>query len=259
MIGIETTQLNTSPNVNTDLLYLVPGLCKKKNLKTKTNTILALIIITLFIITLAIKSIVQIDEFGDAAQILANYFQTNATDMSVFYYENTTNQFCKAIGDENLSYISHPIALFIVVVGMLLTWRRSHLTKLCFARPGLPMIIHPYKKHDRLNSAFVYGLIASNVIGLVFKLAGDPNYLGVFQSIKDPLKPNEPLEPTGLAVYLLQIINICIISLRYFPVLVAFNLNSFFVYFLTTLYVFIDYFIQIVEIGICLFIYKAKK
>lgn len=231
-------------NFKPDIYYLIPSFVKK-SYKTKTNIILTVCIFIIFILSIAIDAIIRHNQMNYVILLLTKYFKSNRSDESIFFYYNQTDTFCTAIGNENLSYISHSFALFIVIVSMFITWRKSFCINFCFARPGLPLLMSPFRKHDRFSSALVYGLIASNIINMIFSLIADPYYKGVFSSV------DTTSDPTGLAILLLQIINICIISLRYYPLLICFYSKSFIIYVLSAIYLFVDFIIEIYSKSTC--------
>lgn len=107
---------------------------------------------------------------------------------------------------------------------------------------GLPVISSNWNKNDRFNSSFIYGIIAYQVFTLVQNnLSGNIEYDELLQ-IKDI---------TGLASLIVQIIEVFLIGLRYYPVLVSTKCNAFVIVFLASLYMWIDLIDLIFQIGKC--------
>ena len=139
--------------------------------------------------------------------MVISYNDSNRTDTSIEFYINETSVLCNLIGGTSFNLISHPIALLIVITCSFLVWRKSFCVSYCFGRPAFPMIIPPYKKHDRFNSALVYGLIATNIIKMFLDfITRNTNSDRFSSTVKDP---------TGLLSLFVQIFDILIMALKY--------------------------------------------
>ena len=109
--------------------------------------------------------------------------------------------------------------------------RNACCVKCFFSRPGLPLVISPFKKYNRLSNAFLYCIMAFQVVQIVDNIF-EENFIALLtKDIKDP---------TGILKFLLRIVEVFIIGLRYYPLLVAFYSNTFMIYLTSALYMMID-------------------
>jgi hypothetical protein len=150
---------------------------------------------------------------------------------------------CRLVDFSNFNIISHPFAGFLILIYLFLFWRRSCCLKCFIRRPGPPMIIHPFKKSERFMSACVYGIIAFEVMQIVnsaiSKTSAADQYARLVQ------------DPSGLFKLLMRIVEVFVAALRYYPVLVAFNAHSIFIYFTSAVFMLADVGINIYVEGKC--------
>lgn len=158
---------------------------------------------------------------------ILNLFYQNDTDTL-----ESTNQLCEILDYSNLNIIMHPFSALLILIYMFLFWRRSCCLKCLFARPAPPMIIHPFKKNDRFYTAAVYGIIAYRVMDIVSD--------AIFQSSASDYYSKLVNDPSGLFKLTLRIIEVFLSAIRYYPELIAFCADSFFIYLTASVHLLID-------------------
>lgn len=143
----------------------------------------------------------------------------------------------------NFSYISHTLSIIIMIVCLILV---------SIPKPKLPIILTSFKKENRLYTALVYGLIATDI----FKTIADgitSTFINTSTYSLLSLIPGG--DPSGLLKLIIQIIQIFIASLRHLPILFAFNSDSFLIYVLSAFYCLIDFGVYVFRTGKSYFIF----
>ena len=219
----------------------VASTTKSKEFKFKEKLIQLSLILTLFIVSLISVIVLNVKKLNNFSTILNEYYNSNRSNESIFVFINTTDSYCNLVGDSKLSLISHPIAFFLVIVFMFLHWRRSCCLKFCFRRPAFPMIIPPFYKHNRLNSAIVYGIIATSIITMFLE--------SVLKTSNSDLISNDIRDPSGFVSLIIKILDVLIAAIKYYPLLIAFYSDSFVIYLATSVYVIIDLINEIYSSG----------
>lgn len=226
--------------INKDIIFLVPNINTKSTTKQNYQTE-KMIILSTFSIAITVAIILNIQRFKRIILLSYSFNHTNGTDESILLYLNETDHFCYLINNTNFSLISHPLAFLIVIIYMFLFWRRSFGINYCFRRPAMPMIIPPYQKYNRFNTALVYGIIASSIIKMIFKeLTQSSNSDWIYWNVNDP---------TGILSLLIKSKDVFIAALRYYPILIAFHSNSFIIFIVTALFVVVDFSCEIYQLG----------
>ena len=143
------------------------------------------------------------------------------------YIENSQS-LCQKISYSNIDIISTPIAGLLLIIYIIMYKRRLlWVNKFKYRNVGLPMMVSLWRKTDRLFSAFTYGTIGFNIYNLV------RNYLNDNTASKNLIKFKDP---SGILPLLVKIMEMFLIGIRYYPVLVAYRVNSFVISALTALY-----------------------
>lgn len=243
---VENKNKKEVKDINKDLLFFVPNIdiSQRQSIKSKFLIQIIIILIT-FTVAITVAIVLNIQNLNKIISLSNSFYNTNGTDDTIFFYLNRTDHFCSIIGDSNISLISHPLAFLIVILYMFLFWRRSCCVTCCFRRPAMPMIIPPFQKHNRLDSALVYGIIASSIITMIFD--------AFTKSSNSDLISTHVNDPTGIVSLLIKIVDVFIAALRYYPILIAFHSNSFIIYIVSALFVVVDFIAEIYQLGKLIF------
>ena len=143
-------------------------------------------------------------------------------------YIASSKEFCHKILFYNIDLVSTPIAGFLIIIYILLYKRRVlWVNKIKYRNVGMPMMVSLWSKNDRRFSAFTYGLIAFNIYTVVRNSLRGSASAHLITSFKDP---------SGILALLLKVVDMILIGVRYYPVLVAYRVNSFFVTSTTAIY-----------------------
>jgi hypothetical protein len=110
--------------------------------------------------------------------------------------------------------------------------RRSFCLNFCYSRPGLPSITSSFKKYDRTATAFLYGIMAYQVMSIINSSLNNTTPVEISDVAQQDL--------TGLFKLFIQIFQVLIIGIRYYPVLVGLSTNSIFVIISSAIYSWID-------------------
>ena len=100
-------------------------------------------------------------------------------------------------------------------------------------------IENQFKKCRRKYIAFVYGIIAYQIINVTFYRA----------TVKESLFDFS--DPTGLSLLIAQLIDVVLIGFRYFPILIAFKLRKPYLNLLTIVYLWIDIALELFYEAVC--------
>lgn len=252
---------NYSPNKQIDeLTFLIPT--KSNKWKTIIQILLISIIFGSFI---AVASIVNIQELDIIVSLSRNHYK-NRSDREVFNYLDVKPYLCGLIWNPSFNYISHSFALLLILIYMFLFYRKSYCVNCCLGRPALPMIIHPYRKFNRLNSALVYGLIASSIIDMFLKTVIQDTSADLIQIDTSGLFNTTVLVPnsseyyvlktlqaglSGLATLLVQVVKVILASLKYYPLLIAFYSDSIVIYVTSIVFVIVDLTTEVYKTARC--------
>ena len=134
--------------------------------------------------------------------------------------------------------VSTFLSLFIIFISILIPTKREWYLKKC-SKPSFPGLQNPFIKVNRLNTTLTYSLIAYQVLEVT---------LSKFQS-HDALDLS--MDPTGLLIFFIQVVDIVIIGIRYYPILMAFSRKSIPINILTGLYIYIDLGFHIYYESVC--------
>ncbi|CAF0809485.1 unnamed protein product [Brachionus calyciflorus] len=227
--NVETKK--TIKKYHSDLLLLEPNLGQEPKFKFKKRYLICGIS-TIILFTLAL-TLVGIQQTETTNLILDNKNET------LDDYAN----FCNILDYSNLNLISHPFSALLILVYMFLFWRRSCCLRCLFARPGPPMIIHPFKKTNRLFTAVVYGAISFEVTQIVFD--------AILKSSASDVYSQLVYDPSGLFKLTIRLIEVLLASLRYYPPLIAFCADSLVIYATSAIYMAVDYANNIYTEGRC--------
>lgn len=186
---------------------------------SKTNIIKLVLILILFIASMITVALLQNDNFN--LIIDENYDQIEAKA-----------SLCNIIDFSNFNIIQHPFGFILIIIYSFSFFRKSCCLKCCFKRPALPLVTSPFKKYDRLKTSIVYGIMAYEVTdvidNVIFKTSASDTYGTLVQ------------DPTGLFKFLMRLLEVLVVSIRYYPPLIALYANSLFIYITSSFYMLVD-------------------
>ena len=218
-----------------DLESLLKSLINKENKSIRVSIIIGFFTFFIFAISIFFIVWIKIKNFNILRDLSK---QPDYENMS--YNENITEDdeikniinLCQVIDFASFSLICHPIAAFLSISYMFLFWRRSCCINCLFRRPGTPMILHPFKKSNRIHTALVYGIIAFEVTTIVTNTINQTSASNVLAKLFN--------DPSGLFKLSVQLVEVFFAALRYYPVLVAFNADSVIIYISSAIYLMVD-------------------
>jgi hypothetical protein len=193
---------------------------EEKRLKfQKRKIIIAILTFILFALLVILVTLLQLDTivlfvYNDQEALVANA------------------ELCQVIDYSNFNIISQPLATLLGLIYMFVFWRRSCCLGCLIRRPAAPMVIHPFKKKDRFMSACVYGIIAHEVMTIVFSAITKTSVADNLNTLVN--------DPSGLFKLTIRICEVFMCAVRYYPPLVAFCANSTFIYITSAIYLLID-------------------
>ena len=149
------------------------------------------------------------------------------------YYEQ--NYICRIIDLQDFNVLTFPIACFLILVFTVCSQRTSFKKDRCRGYGAAPMPLDFLSHFDRKFAGVIFAVCVDELIMILQQALGGGSTKG-----------------EGVIVtYLLKLLQVLVMGLRYYPFLAAVYINSITTLLLGTLYAWLDYSVTIVNQGMC--------
>ena len=149
------------------------------------------------------------------------------------YYEQ--NYICQIINLQDFNVLTFPVACFLILVFTACSQRTSFMRDKGHGYGSAPMPLDFLSHFDR------------KFVGVVFAVCVDELII-IFQ---DVISGSGKKGQGVIVIYLLRLLQVLVMGLRYYPFLAAVYINSIITLLLGTLYAWLDYSVTIVNQGMC--------
>ncbi|CAF3548717.1 unnamed protein product [Rotaria sp. Silwood1] len=154
------------------------------------------------------------------------------TNQSIYYKPNS---FCDTMSLQEFNVITFPVACFLILILIIRTKRTSLVPNLCYGYGAPPMPIDFLSHVDRKFAAVVFAVCADELLLIMITVINGTAAKG-----------------EGVIItYLLRVLEVLIMGVRYYALLAAVYLNTIFVLACATIYAWLDYAITIIDQGMC--------
>ncbi|CAF1353128.1 unnamed protein product [Rotaria sordida] len=154
------------------------------------------------------------------------------TNQPIYYVPNS---FCNTMSLQQFNIITFPVACFLILMLIITTKRTSLLPNLCYGYGGPPMPVDFLSHVDRTFAAFIFAVCADELLLIMLSV------------IDGTAKKGEGV----IITYLLRVLEVFIMGVRYYALLAAVYLNTIFILACATIYAWLDYAITIINQGMC--------
>ncbi len=198
----------------------------------KKSTKLPSCIIAILVIIIAMAALVS--EWSLLRKIHTDIVDQYNKDPDAPLYYNRSS-FCDTLDLESFNVFTFPVACFLALLCIIVTKRRSLLPTLCYGYIAPPIPVDFLAHVDRKFAAVIFAIIANDLLGIV----------------QDAVTGTDHSSAGILVSFLLRILQVLFMGLRYFPILAAVYINSILMLICATLYAWLDYAFDIVSQGMC--------
>ena len=184
------------------------------------------------ILTMFLAAVALLAKWSIIKPIHDDIVRKYRTNHSIYY---EMNPICRVLQAEYFPLITFPIACVLVVVFSLRSRRTSFHRDQCSGYGAIPMPVDFLSHVDRKFAAIVFAVCADEIITIVVEvLVGDSS------------------QGRGVVLaYLLRLLQVLVMGIRYYPLLAAVYLNTFLTLICATLYAWIDFALDIVNQAMC--------
>ncbi|CAF3004156.1 unnamed protein product [Rotaria sp. Silwood2] len=154
------------------------------------------------------------------------------TNQSLYYVKNS---FCDTMSLQDFNVITFPVACFLILILIIRTKRISLVPNLCYGYGAPPMPVDFLSDVDRKFAAFIFAVCADELLFIMLSV------------IDGTASKGEGV----IITYLLRVLQVLIMGVRYYALLAAVYLNTIFVLACATIYAWLDYAITIINQGMC--------
>ena len=185
-----------------------------------------------FVLTVLLAAVALLAKWSIIQPIhneVVHKYQMNQT----IYYEQ--NYICQIINLKDFNVLTFPVACFLILVFTVCSQRTSFMKDRCRGYGAAPMPLDFLSHFDR------------KFAGVIFAICVDELIIILQEALNGSGKKGEGV----IITYLLRLLQVLVMGLRYYPFLAAVYINSIITLLLGTLYAWLDYSVTIVDQGMC--------
>ena len=185
-----------------------------------------------FFLTVFLAATALLSKWAIIQPIHNEIVRKSRANETLFYEQN---HICRIINLQDFNVLTFPIACFLILVFTVCSKRTSFMKDKCRGYGAAPMPLDFLSHFDR------------KFAGVIFAVCVDELIMILQQALNGGSTKGE-----GVIVrYLLRLLQVLVMGLRYYPFLAAVYINSITTLLLGTLYAWLDYSVTIVNQGMC--------